>query len=70
MLTRNDDGHQTGVDQEQIGAVHEFHVGEHSSSVVAHSTVHVTHYEGYGQMDGDPQQQVSLKCFPTTVTEL
>lgn len=29
MLTRNDDGHQAGVDQKQIGGVHEFHVGEH-----------------------------------------
>jgi len=70
MLTRNDDGHQTGVDQEQIGTVHELHVGEHSSRVVAHSAVHVADYEGYGEVDGNSQQQVSLKSFSTMVTAL
>jgi hypothetical protein len=66
MLTRNDDGHQTGVSQEQIGAVHELHVVEHLSRVVAHSAVYVADYEGYGEVDGDPQQRVGLKTFQTT----
>jgi len=61
MLTRNDDGHQTGVSQEQISTVHELHVVEHSSRVVSYSTVYITDYEGYDEMDGDPQHRVSLK---------
>lgn len=42
ILTGHDDGHLTGVNQKQIGTVHENHVAEHFRSVVAHSAVHVS----------------------------
>lgn len=54
ILTGNDNGHLTRVNQKQIGTVHEHHIALHFRSVVTHSTVQISEYKRYSEMGDDP----------------
>lgn len=53
VLTRNDNGHLTRVNQKQICTIHEHHVAEHFRCIVTYTAVQVSKNKRDDEMSED-----------------